>query len=279
LRTGKDGKKYVCGVVNLDDYFAGQRAATISTDTLRDYIGKRQRQEASNGTINRELALLRRMFRLAAQEGKLRDVPYFPLLKESAPRKGFLEYGNFQKLRQELPEHLRPLATLGYFTGMRQGEILGLRWQSVSLTDSQIRLEAGSTKNGEARTIPLGKELVEMLKTERLRNPASEFVFLRQGERIGSFPKSWRSACDRAKLPGLLFHDLRRSGVRNLVRAGVPEKIAMGISGHKTRSVFDRYDITSEKDLREAAAKVETYLKQQEKQPESTTAPTQTLLQ
>ncbi len=150
---------------------------------------------------------------------------------------------------------------MGYFTGMRLGEILGRRWSNVSFPDTQIRLDAGSTKNGDARNIPLVAELLEMLKIERLKNPDPEFVFMRDGERIGSFRKAWTSACDRAKLPGLLYHDLRRTGIRNLVRAGVPERVAMMISGHRQRQVFERYNIVSERDLKLAATALETYLK------------------
>jgi len=260
LRIGREGKAYICGVSTLDDAFAGYRAIGITTDRLREFIKKQQASGAANGTINRSLALLRRMFNLAIQDGKLRDLPHFPMLKEAAPRKGFLEHAQFQALRAELPEYLRPILTMGYYTGMRLGEILGLQWSNVSLIDAQVRLDPGCTKNDEARNIPLPSELVEMLKIERQRNPEADFVFMRDGERIGSFRKAWVSACGRAKLPGLLFHDLRRTGVRNLLRAGVPERVAMAVSGHKTRSMLDRYNVTSGRDLKEAASKLEKYL-------------------
>jgi integrase len=263
LRTGKDGKPYICGVSHLDDFFASQRALTITTSRIREFISKRQADSASNGTINRELALLRRMFNLAVEDGALRTVPHFPMLKEAPPRKGFFEYAQFQTLRQELPEYLRPVATMGYYTGMRRGEILKIRWESVDLEGGEIRLNAGETKNEEPRTIPLLRELRDMLKIEREKNPDAEFVFIRSHQPINSFYKAWKSACDRAKLPGLLFHDFRRTGVRNLVRAGVPERVAMAISGHKTQAVFKRYNIVSGRDIKDAATKLESYLGKQ----------------
>jgi integrase len=203
------------------------------------------------------------MFNLAVQDGTLKSSPHFPMLKEAPPRKGFLEYTDFQRLRQELPEYLRALATMAYYTGMRLGEMLRMRWGCVDLQDREIRLNPGETKNDEPRTVPLISELPEMLRIERERNPNAEFVFTCVGKPIGSFYKAWKSACKRASLEGLLFHDFRRTGVRNLVRAGLPERVAMNISGHSTRAVFERYNIVSGRDLKEAAGKLESYLAEQ----------------
>jgi len=280
-------------LVHLDVFFKNFRAVDITTDLIRAFIRARQVLGAANGTINRSLALLRRMFHIAVKDGKLREVPYFPMLKEASPRKGFLEHAHYQKLRHELPEHLRPVFAMAYYTGMRRGEILKLRWPSVDFARAEIRLDPGTTKNDEPRTIPMPGELLEMLRIEHARNPKSEFVFIHEGECIATFRKAWNSACVRAGLGvficcgcnatvgpgsrcaerkqakrrartrryrGLIFHDLRRTGVRNLVRAGVPERVAMAISGHKTRAVFDRYNIVSPRDLKEAARKLEIYL-------------------
>lgn len=247
-------------LVHLDGFFHDRRASGITTDEIRAYIEKRQKEGAANGTINRELAILRRMFRLAVEDGKLRDVPHFPILKEAPPRKGFLEHTDYQRLRQELPEYLRPVLAMGYYTSVRLGEILNLRWSNVDLANAEVRLDPGSTKNDEARTVPLMGELLEMLCIERQVKSDGEFVLTHAGQPIGSFYKAWKSATKRAGLTGLLFHDLRRTGIRNLVPAGVPERVAMAISGHKTRAVFERYNLVSGRDLKDAAAKLETYL-------------------
>jgi len=96
-----------------------------------------------------------------------------------------------------------------------------------------------------------------------LNFPQCPWVFHEKGRRIQSFRKAWASACQRAGVPDLLFHDLRRSAVRNMERAGIPRTIAMAISGHKTESVYRRHDIVAERDLTYAAARLESYLEMQ----------------
>ena len=140
------------------------------------------------------------MFRIAVADGKLREVPHLPMLKEASPRKGFLEHADYQKLRQELPEYLRPVLAIGYYTGMRLGEILRLRWHNLDLVNAEIRLDPGTTKNDERRTIPMPSELLEVLRIEGSRNPRSEFVFVNAAERIVTVRKAWNSACVRAGL-------------------------------------------------------------------------------
>ncbi len=202
---------------------------------------------------------------------KVASVPHIPLLAENNTRKGFFEHDQFLAMRRALPEHLRPVLTFAYYTGCRRGEILALGWEQVDLVERAARLEAGTTKNDEARILPLTEELYQVLSMQRsirdAKHPGCPWVFFTEaGEQVRNFRRSWETACKAAKLTDAagdasrLFHDLRRSGVRNLVRAGVPEAVAMRISGHKTRSVFDRYNIVSERDLKDAARRLETYI-------------------
>lgn len=191
------------------------------------------------------------MLKLAVRDGKLSTAPHVSLLAEPPARKGFLEIPAFRKLRAELPEYLRGPATLAYFTGMRRSEIERIAWSQVDFIEKMLRLE--QTKNGEDRNVPLNSELFEMFL--RLKS-ANGLLF----GSLGQFRKSWTAACKRAGLAGLLFHDFRRSGVRNLIRAGVSEHVAMRISGHKTTSVFRRYNIVSTTDLQEAAKKLDAFV-------------------
>lgn len=224
VRT-KDGKAYVPGEPYLRKFFAGCRAVDITTDRVREFMRKRQEEDASNGTINRSLAALKCMFNLAMKARKLREVPYIEMLEERNVRKGFLEHDQYLCLREALPDYLKPVLAMGYYTGMRLGEICSLRWDQVNLLDCQVRLDPGTTKNDEPRLIPLTGELLEVLKMQVQRRngecPDCPFVFFRRGRPVGNFRKVWAKACQAAGAPGLLFHDLRRTGVRNLVRAGV----------------------------------------------------------
>jgi integrase len=264
---------YVDG--HLRPFFGGMRVVSVGTDAFARYIAERRKNGALNSTINRELALLRRAYQLGfdAEPRQVSAIPKIPKFAENNVRKGFFDHEDFVRLRAELPEHLKPVVTFAYFTGCRKGEILSLRWNQIDLRARVVRLEPGETKNKEPRTIQLIAELSEMLALllERRDQFGSkcEFVFTRFGKPIRRFHGAWLEASKRAGLivesgkAKMLFHDLRRTGVRNLIRAGVPERVAMMISGHKTRSILDRYNVVDERDLHLAGERLEEYLRSQ----------------
>ena len=252
--------------LHLEPFFGGRRMATITTADVRAYTSHRQGEGAANATVNRELAIVKRAFRLAVQARKLLHMPHIPMLREATARTGFFERDEFAAVRDALPEPLRAVVTFGYLTGWRvRSEVLPLRWSQVDRSAKTIRLQPGMTKNREGRTLPydLLPELLDVMERQWQEHRELSkvgvlcpYLFHREGRRIKSFHDAWRSACAKAGLPGKLVHDFRRTAVRNLVRAGVPEKIAMTITGHKTRHVFDRYDIVNEADLRGALGKL-----------------------
>lgn len=245
-------------------FFGDYKAHQINTDRVKAYVSSRQEEGAANATINRELAALKWMFNLGIQAEKIYRKPHIPMLQENNVRNGFFEHGDFVALRNALPDYFKPVVTFAYYTGWRKREILSLRWNQVDLQARTIRLDPGTTKSGEGRTVALDGELLDVIKGQWEKRKVAEipgqsptllcaFVFHRDGKPIGDFRDIWVKACKEAKLPGKVFHDFRRTAVRNMIRAGVPERVAMMVSGHKTRSVFDRYNIVSEEDLKEAA--------------------------
>jgi len=254
-------------------HFDHHRLHTIDEDAVDRYVAKRQAAGLSNATVNRELSILGKALRLAEERKKLLRVPRIHLLKESSPRAGFFERADFERVRRHLGKRpdLQLAINLAYTYGWRmQSEIMPLELGQIDLTAGTIRLEPGSTKNGQGRVVYLTPELIPLLKEQiervkalsRKLNRVVSYLFPNprrgrwQGERLRDFRKAWTTACDKAGLAGAFRHDFRRTAVRNLVRSGVPETVAMKITGHKTRSVFDRYNIVSDRDLRDAAQKL-----------------------
>jgi len=271
---------------HLTPYFGGRRMTSITTSDVRNYIAHRQEQgivaskgkrkgerigDVSNAELNRELMALKRIFSLAVQGEKLLRRPHIPMLEERNTRTGFFELEMLHSVTARLPEALRPVVTFAYITGWRvPSEVLTLEWRQVDFKAGEIRLDPEATKNREARVFPMTDDLRRLLEplhaeyeARRKAGQLSPWVFVRmvaKGRRgpkqprpIIAFTKAWRNACRSAGCPGRIPHDLRRTAVRNMVRRGVPERVAMQLAGHKTRSVFDRYNIVSEGDLRTAA--------------------------
>ena len=250
--------------LHLKPFFAHRRAASVSSDLIVQYVDCRQQQRAANATINRELAALKRMFRLGAQATppKVNRVPHFEMLEERNVRTGFIDDKQFSALSAECAKvglWFRALLEVAYTYGWRLRELLNLRVDQVDLALRVIRLEPGTTKNEEGREVTMTESVFVLLQECVHRKGPDNYVFTRKnGKRVLDFRGAWESVCEKAGLPNLLFHDLRRSAARNLRRAGVAEGVIQKIGGWKTRSVFERYAIVDQRDIAQAMERLQT---------------------
>ena len=273
------------GKAQIQAYIVERQASRVSTTAAYSYTRRDKRvitipareraiDKVSNGEINRELTILRRIFNLAIENEKLMQAPYIPLLKERNVRTGFFEFEQFASVLTHLPSPLQPVIEFAYITGWRiDSEVLPLEWRHVDFDGGDVRLDAHTTKNDEPRVFPLTDDLRRLLEQQyvehvRLKKAGHifPFVFFREladtrggpksPRQILKYAKAWKAATIAAGCPGRIPHDLRRTAVRNMVRRGVPERVAMQLTGHKTRSIFERYNIVSAGDLRAAATQL-----------------------
>jgi len=247
--------------LHLKPFFGSVPATELDSRLLARYIDRRREEQASNATINRELACLKRMYRLAylSTPPRVESVPHFPHLKETNVRQGFVTPEQYRKLVAHCHHlWLRAMLETAHNYGWRVSELLHLRVRQVDLVSRTIRLEPGTTKNQEGRevTIESGR-LLELLRQCVEGKRPEDYVFTRGDKPIRDFRKRWQNLCTAAGVPGLLFHDLRRTAARNLRAAGVPEEIIMRIAGWKTSSVFKRYAIVDKADVRAALQQLE----------------------
>ena len=240
------------------------RAAALTTYQIRQYQLARRAAGAATGTINRETSALHRMCTLAVHWGWLDTVPGFPdRLRENPPRQGFFEHPEYLAVRAHLPAPWQDILDLAYYSGWRKNEILGLTWDEIDMAGGVIRLSPARSKTLVGRILPMSQPIAEALDRRRARrDPDSPLVFHRDGIPIRRWRTAWRTACQAAGVPTRFLHDCRRTAARNLIRASVPERVAMLLTGHKTRAIFDRYNIINEQELLEAGDQLVAYLAQ-----------------
>ena len=267
--------------ISLRPHFGDILASRVDSEEIERWMHWRSarrfrkapgREILQPASLNRELSILRRAFQLGYERKPqlVERIPPIKKLGENNVRKGFVTPEQYRALLGELPEHLRGITCIAYHVANRKGELFRLEWSDVELDGKPpvFTMWPGETKNNDGRTLPIlpGEMLDTLCRLKAQRDakwPKAKRVFLNadgQPLTYHMMRKTWDDACSRAGVPGLLFHDLRRSAVRNLRRAGVTQKVAREFSGHKTDAVFDRYNITDFEDLKDAAARLQKFL-------------------
>ena len=245
----------------LKKSFGHVSAAALTERQIDVHITQRLKEGRKPATVQCEMGYLLQAFRIAKRKKLVADIPHIPSIKVHNARQGFFEQQDFERVVSFLPEHLKDVARFAYYSAWRKNEIASLLWRDIE--DGVIRLRPEASKNSEARVLMLTGVIAEIIDRRRAeRKDLVPYVFHRNGKKLGRFDEAWDTACRKAGLPEKLFHDFRRTAVRNMVRAGVPERIAMQISGHKTRSIFDRYNIVNEEDIKEAQRQTFRYLEE-----------------
>jgi len=262
--------------VHLENFFHGYRVVDITSSEITKYINYRKEYKAANATINRELAALKRMLNIGAKATpvKVDRVPHIQKLPEDNIKQGFFEHEDFYSFLANMPCYMKGIVSFAYWTGWRKGQIRKLKWSMVNIKERIISVPGTITKNKKPHTIYLNDPLLEVIKERRSQTRLDcPYVFHLDGRQIANFRREWNTACRKTGLgygyrlsneyaeewerknlrPGPTIHDFRRTAARNLIRSGVTENVAMKITGHKTRAIFDRYDIVTPDDLKMAA--------------------------
>ena len=229
----------------LREAFGAMPASELNERQIDLYVKRRQ---VAPATLKNELVYLKQAFRIAHRKQLVERIPYTPSIKVDNTRQGFFEPEQFSKVLAYLPPEIKDVAEFAYYSGWRKNEILTLEWQDVT---DVIRLRPEHSKNSDGRVLAIAGGIAGIIERRRAMRELYPWVFHRNGRPIKNFKRSWNRACEQAGVERY-FHDLRRTAVRNMIRAGVPEKVAMTITGHKTRSIFERYHIVREDDIRNA---------------------------
>ena len=250
--------------LHLKPFFGRKPAKKLSTADLNRYVDKRLDEGAANATVNRELAALKRIYNLAfkANPPRIPRLPFFPRLKERNVRTGFLTDDKYTALARRCAAAglwLRAMLEVGYTYGWRASELRRMKVGQLDLLGRSIRLNPGETKNDDGREVTMTPQAYELLSRCAAGKNPDELVFTRGRRRrpVKDFRKLWAKVCKDAGVPGLLFHDLRRSAARNLRSSGVAEGVIMRIGGWKTRSVFERYAIVTATEMKDAVERLE----------------------
>jgi len=261
--------KVLSALVRPREYFRGVLAADCDGAMMLRYRDERAQETShkthrllARATINRELVVIRSAFSHGKKRGLVKEVPHFELFSEKDnARQGFFEHDEYLAVLKRLSPALKPVVQVLYTTGWRRGEVLGLNRHNLDLKANRLRLEVGTTKNMAGREFILTPELRAILVAQLERIEAIErrtgwkiealWVY-DDGSRVKNIRNAWQTAVKRAYKAGelrhanMLIHDFRRTVVRNLARANVPQEWAMRMTGHKTAGVYRRYSIMND---------------------------------
>ena len=183
-----------CIEANIRPNFGAIKVGRLTTEMLKEYRQKRLAEGRAQATCNRELSILRIALNLGRKctPPKVSTIPYFPMVREECARQGFLTDQQYAKLRDALPDYLKPLFVVAYFTGVRLGELLAWTWDNIDFAQGFVTLNAENTKSGYTRAVPiLAGDMRTWLEWSRDNANGCQRVFHRVGTPIKYFRSAW----------------------------------------------------------------------------------------
>ena len=253
-RSLRDDKDHL---QKLDPYLRDNRLVDINMESLRAFVRHRKQVDGvANATVNRALEIVRRILYLARDEwGWLQRAAKIRMLPEPKRRVRFLRREEADRLLEALPEHLDPVVRFALATGCRMGEILKLEWNRVDFSRQVAWLDAGTTKNGDGRGIPLNRDA--MLALRAAQGNHARWCFTFKGKRMEAVDSAWDRARRKAGLEDFRFHDLRHTWASWHVMNGTSLQELMELGGWKSYEMVLRYAHLAPEHLSAAAARIE----------------------
>ncbi|MCF7875357.1 MAG: site-specific integrase [Candidatus Omnitrophica bacterium] len=236
----KDWKKDLTRLRSLKPFFKGKYLSIIKPLQVEQYKAKRIK-EVSPATVNRELACLKHMFTMAIQWGKaeINPVKKVKLFRENNQRVRYLEIEEIEKLLKSCKGYTKRIIEIALNTGMRKGEILGLRWADIDFRRGIIYLL--DTKNSDKREVPINNRVKQALVSQ-LKHKDSSYVFCnKDGKPYRDIRKSFVAALNKSGIINFRFHDLRHTFASHLVMSGVDLNTVRELMGHKSLRMTLRY--------------------------------------
>ncbi|NIM97842.1 MAG: tyrosine-type recombinase/integrase [candidate division Zixibacteria bacterium] len=265
----KSSKKILQHCRTLKAHFGNMLARDIKPHMIEEYQQQRLSHNTYRATpykpssVNREFEVIKRIFNLALREELVDKNPCFKVskLSENNARERVLSYEEFVKLTEALPHHAAEIVRMGYYTGMRFGEVVGLTWARVNLEKGYICLTPEETKTEKPRRVYFVPQVFEVLeRAKKIRGISHNHVFIYQGKPLKSIKTTLRRALKKTGIEDFTLHDLRHTYNTNMRKAGVQRSVIMKLTGHATLSMYNRYNTVDEEDAKDAVAKFKDFL-------------------
>lgn len=224
-----------------EEQFGATPLYLIDESKIHEIVEKKQMAGAANATLNRYLAILRAVLRAAHLERKwIKAVPRIVKFSEPKARVRFLTPAECDRLIEAVPAHWKNMVRLSLATGLRQSNVLRLRWEWVNLESKTLRIPGAEFKNKQDFALPLNEEAVAAIRGELGQHDTYVFSYGNKPIR-GLNQAAWKAACERAGIRDFRWHDMRHTWASRLAQSGVPTQALQRLGGWETMAMVNKY--------------------------------------